>query len=726
MRGISSKSVVPPSDIGPRLRPAGMLTVSPAGARRNTSHPSGKAGPGNPSAVAAVQDPAALGARATAPARQRLRAFNDRVGGLLGALSRTPDHSVDGVAGRRIMAQLHGMLPAAYSPHQEFDAEFDRSVELNLKGMTRTELVALQDGLAVVRNFLPEKELNGTKISVAVTSELELRFNASAALLLPKFTQALMQSRPGGTLATCYSRMLDWAASMRAVHGLPPTDATAARNLQMDTLASLLRQDRIKWNEVADVMAALSGEDLHAVITRGPALSSIAILAQRCLLQRRQSSGDAFVEACKTVLELSGKVGSRQAVLDSVVLAVRETADRYHDYIAISGPDQGHDVAIHPGVNAGVMMLEHDILGSGRFPFHELNTAQAQKLDSALETLGLRDGRQAIAAERDYRTLLDEAGAGFRNPAEFVERVNALADYGKNHTQQDILKALGPALERQTFAARGASSPFQDFSAPQLNQLASAFLHLGFTQGSEAVATQFKNIRRSVNQLEYSSEARRLITDARNGGSELREKDDAELSTLHAHFVKLKDQASQGWTGSELSRRDFISRVQRMPESAKDPQLFLSDVVKAQKQLALYTLLRRQVNQSVDASVSETARGLASLLEALLAAEDSPAMQLSKPRQKELDEALGLLGITKGRLAHEQIADEAAEAVDEGEAGGGFGTSILSQSPISVQEDSYVLKPTADESQRPSSTRIPPGWEWSPDKGRLLKVKNAQ
>jgi hypothetical protein len=310
------------------------------------------------------------------------------------------------------------------------------------------------------------------------------------------------------------------------------------------------------------------------------------------------------------------------------------------------------------------------------------------------------------------------------NPAGIVASVAALAATGSAITP-DIANALGHLMAHDTWFARGVSSPFEYFSPAQCRSLDESFQRLGFVQGSNAIAALQAKVSGLTAQVSRDALNIKLVSDVRTGVIVLKDKPDAEVMALHARFLKMKNEDPREWTSRELSRRDFVNRVDGMHESAKDPQLLLADVVKAADQRAVYLRLCKSVSQPVDESVSEKTNQLVAQLEDLLTRENSPALQLDGPQLIKLDDALERLGVSKGRPTTEAMRSVAAKAVQEPEEDfSSYGTSVVSPQSAVTQDDSYqAAGAPATKDKAPSSTRTRPGWEWDPVRRIMVTTK---
>ena len=115
------------------------------------------------------------GVRAESKFRLGLENTSKQVGDLLGALSKSGGHKVDGAGAQKLIEGLRGTMQPMLSRGANYDEVFSARVEVNVKNMSQSQLLELRDGIGLSKDSALKSDPHIGMIDGVVGKELEAR-----------------------------------------------------------------------------------------------------------------------------------------------------------------------------------------------------------------------------------------------------------------------------------------------------------------------------------------------------------------------------------------------------------------------------------------------------------------------------------------------------------------------------------------------------------------------
>lgn len=230
------------------------------------------------------------GVRAQAKARAGLQDTSRQIGDLLGALSKTPDHPVDGLQARELITGLRTVMQPLTSRGAQAGNVFATRVGVHLAKMSLEQLRALKEGLKMAQSIMAceEVEIIASKTRAEIDKRLEgMLTNMLSELHSEKHTRAN------------FEQLLEAVATL--LRGQDPSSTT--HELLKDFLGACLSKGTLTPEQARTLLSRLTTADLSALQASGagnaPGGLDITEIVEQCSLERADSikAAEAFVVA---------------------------------------------------------------------------------------------------------------------------------------------------------------------------------------------------------------------------------------------------------------------------------------------------------------------------------------------------------------------------------------------------------------------------------------------
>lgn len=393
-------------------------------------------------------------ARADSDFTKSLQKTSRQIGELLGSLSKTSTHQVDG--GRFL--ELLGSLKASAHPMTEQGADYDQifhtRLTLNIGKMTSSQLVALKDGVELAESAKaisdPEALARLGQIRNAVANELKSRLLTEAfTVLTPIINEACGQverneSNPGAVdyiFDKAGSKAADLLRKYGQLSGVShDQEKSLERALIKDAIENSLQAHDDFAAEIREMLTCLSSRTLYeldqtttSIRTQTPKLANTAL--KDCIADRMSQAESGFIQSSNllnqhsvnSVTDPTGPLLAPQSFAKEVMLAAKNLS-------IIQKHGDIHHLQVGEDVDTALAStVEHlnELMKPSNLLLGELNHEQLRELGSACKTLGVDRPAQAIKDEIARRKNI--------LVAQYQDSIHQLADAARQGDTTQIL-----------------------------------------------------------------------------------------------------------------------------------------------------------------------------------------------------------------------------------------------------------------------------------------------
>lgn len=349
------------------------------------------------------------GVRSESKFRAGLEATSSQVGELIGALSKSAQAPVDGIAARRILDALPATAEPVTSRGAAFDEVFRQRVDVHLKNMTTPQLVALQDGLALAANSALRGDAQLAVLGNALKLELTERLIAKALLeMKPALEKALAEvPRGAGAVGYVYDTLYGTANQLLASHGRE-THRDLQRALIKEALNALVDDGTLDLRQTGEMLRVLPSRELRDLLQTATTIGAEPPFTAERLLTgsvgvRAEQSEQAFLDGANRLLaHREPAVDDPDGPLHNPRGFAREIVDVARHLDELRTHAQIHDLKFGADVDGRVAQLHahlEEMLRPSNLLLGELNHSQLHDLSQALAKLGIERGSSQISAE---------------------------------------------------------------------------------------------------------------------------------------------------------------------------------------------------------------------------------------------------------------------------------------------------------------------------------------
>ncbi|MCF8161176.1 MAG: hypothetical protein K9J76_10760 [Polaromonas sp.] len=441
-----------------------------------------------------------------------LQATSAQVGDLLGALSKSSGHSVDGLTAKRLLDSLPQTAAPLTSRGADLGTVFSQRVSVHVKNMSTAQLVALRDGVALSQS----SQLAGSAgpqlavVKAAVGRELTQRLLDTATQKMVPVLAKLVAELPReaanpGAVAFAFHELDGAAFTVLIGHGQSQSADNGANlaalklELIKETLSTAVDNGDISPRDLGAILGHLpskvlrSFDDPHA---RGALIGTEAPFTMERMVSgaiglRAQQAETAFTQAADALLARSlpaaddpkGSLHNMQDFARDIIAAATHLTQRreHGDINHLHFPEEMGDKS------AGLLTHLERLCSPGNLLVDELNHGQLNAFSKALSSLGVERGADHVAAELSRRK--DEANASFgtamlatctaaqsKDPQALLQSLKVFADVSSNTVQ--ALQRLGAPIDGadkvMEFREQQSTQALQTLSTEQLGSLFAA------------------------------------------------------------------------------------------------------------------------------------------------------------------------------------------------------------------------------------------------------------
>ena len=449
------------------------------------------------------------GLRAESKVLGGLQATSALVGDLLGALSKSSGHSVDGLSAKQLLDSLPQTAAPLTSRGADLGTVLSQRVSVHVKNMSTAQLVALRDGVALAQTSALASS-HGPHLAIvknAVGRELTQRILDTATQKMAPILAKLVAELPReaanpGAVAFAFNELDGAAFTVLTAHG----ESTLASNganltalkleLIKETLSTAVDYGDISLGHMGAILGNLSSQVLRNLDAKSELIGAEVPFAMERLVSgaiglRAQNAEAAFTQAADALLartlpvadDPNGALHNPQGFAKDLIAAAtnltqrREHGDITHLHFPEEMGDKSAELLTH---------LER-LCSPGNLLLEELSNAQLHAFSKALTSLGVERGSDHVAAELARRK--DEASAGFdaamlatcaaaqsKDPLALLQSLKVFADASSSTVQ--TLQRLGAPLDGadkvMEFRATQTTRALATLSTGQLGSLFSA------------------------------------------------------------------------------------------------------------------------------------------------------------------------------------------------------------------------------------------------------------
>ncbi|HZY20492.1 MAG TPA: hypothetical protein VFE82_18630 [Ramlibacter sp.] len=357
------------------------------------------------------------GLRAQSKVRAGLEATSARVGDLIGALSKTGSHKVDGAAALAAMRDIAAAAEPLTSRGAAYDAVLQQRIDVHLTNMSTRQLTELKDGLALARNSALQADASAAGhlalLATSTQKELVQRMVGEAVQRMQPVLDKSIAEVPRGPAAVDYQYGACYgiAANLLAEHG-----QDGSRDMQralvkeaINTLVDSGTLDAVAVGQAVKLLPSREQRDLLDTTTHLGAEPPFTLerLLSGAVGVRAEQSETSFLAAADRLLahgepavdDPRGPLRDPRGFAGEIVEAARHLhALRTHSDV--------HDLRIgtqvDPKLARLVAHLEGMLRPSNLLP-GELNHEQLRDVRDGLAKLGVERGSDQLSAEVDLR-----------------------------------------------------------------------------------------------------------------------------------------------------------------------------------------------------------------------------------------------------------------------------------------------------------------------------------
>ena len=428
------------------------------------------------------------GVRAESKVRGGLMATSALVGDLLGALSKSSGHSVDGLSAKQLLDSLPQTAAPLTRRGADLDAVFSQRTAVHVKNMSTAQLLELRDGVALAQSSALDSSHGPALATVknAVGRELTQRLLDTATQKMAPILAKLVAELPReaanpGAVAFAFNELQGAAFTVLTGHGestLPANGANlAARKLELikETLNTALDNGDIDPGHMGAILGNLSSEMLHSLDANSldpsrPAESHLIgeefpfamdRLVHGAIGTRAEQTEAAFMQAADALLartlpvadDPNGSLQNPQSFAKDVIAAATNLAkQREHgDICDLEFPEA-------MGEKSAQLLPHLDRLCSpGNLLVGALSHDQLSAFSKALTSLGVERGSGHVQAELSRRK--DEESASFGTA---LLATCTAAQSGNPQALLHSLKAFSVASSNSVQAFQRLGEPIND------------------------------------------------------------------------------------------------------------------------------------------------------------------------------------------------------------------------------------------------------------------------
>lgn len=452
----------------------------PAGAPRTgaTAH-AGAASPGLSLGARALNAVTPQGVRAESKVRGGLMATSALVGDLLGALSKSSSHSVDGLSAKQLLDSLPQTAAPLTRRGADLDAVFGQRTSVHVKNMSTAQLLELRDGVALAQSSALNSShgLALTTVKNAVVEELTQRLLDTATQKMAPILAKLVAELPReaanpGAVAFAFNELDGAAFTALTGHGqstLPANGADIARRkllLINETLNTAIDNGVIGLGEVQAILVKLPSQVLQDHFTvQGKIGEDYPFVMNKALGYaipfRADETENAFTQAANALLartlpvadDPNGSLQNPQSFAKDVIAAATNLAkQREHgDICDLEFPEAMSEKS--------AQLLPHleRLCSPGNLLVGALSHDQLSAFSKALTSLGVESGSGHVAAELSRRK--DEESASFGTA---LLATCTAAQSGNPQALLHSLKAFSVASSNSVQAFQRLGEPIND------------------------------------------------------------------------------------------------------------------------------------------------------------------------------------------------------------------------------------------------------------------------
>ena len=451
------------------------------------------------------------GLRAESKVLGGLQATSALVGDLLGALSKSSGHSVDGLSAKQLLDSLPQTAAPLTLRGADLGAVVSQRISVHVKNMSTAQLVALRDGVALAQTsaLASSHGPHLAMVNTAVGRELTQRLLDTAAQKMAPILAKLVAELPReaanpGTVAFAFNELDGAAFTVLTGHGESTLVANgpklAALQLELikTTLNTAADNGDISLGHMGAILGKLSSQMLHNLDTESAVSNVFADdtfvmtrLVSGAIGLRAQNAEAAFTQAADALLartlpvadDPNGALHNPQGFAkDLIAAATNLTQRREHGTVChLHFPEEMGDKS--------AQLLPHleRLCSPGNLLLEELSNTQLHAFSKALTSLGVERGSDHVAAELARRK--DEASAGFdaatlatctaaqsKDPHALLQSLKAFANVSSSTVQ--TLQRLGAPIDGadkvMEFRATQTTRALATLSTEQLGSLFAA------------------------------------------------------------------------------------------------------------------------------------------------------------------------------------------------------------------------------------------------------------